>query len=121
MNIAKVIIPAWVKYLVLAAIVAAYSFFWYNQGYKNRDRQALQEQVKAQQLAEKKRQETQKRLDDVSNRLQKALENVRVETHYIDRVITKEIEKPVYKNCVVPDTGSAVLNDNAERLNRLRK
>lgn len=120
-KITAALVSPFVKWALVAALIAGYSWFWYNQGHNARDRQALQEQVAAQEAADKKRQEVQDRLDDVSERLQNALNNVRVETRYIDRVITKEIEKPIYRECVVPDTGTTILNDNADRLNRLRK
>lgn len=115
------IIPPWVKIALVLALLGGYSWWWYNLGWKTRDREALREKVAQMETAEKERKEIQDRLDDVSDRLQTALSNVRVETKYIDRVITKEIEKPIYTQCVLPDTGKVILNDNAERLNSLRK
>lgn len=119
--ITKLLIPTWIKVAVILAVLAGYSWWWYDLGYDKRDHQALQEQVEATEKAAKDRQDIQDRLNDVSSKLQDALANVRVETKYIDRIITKEIEKPIYTQCVVPDTGKVILNDNADRLNRLRK
>lgn len=120
-KISSVIIPPWVKVAIIIAIFGGYSWWWYNLGWKSRDRDALQEKVAQMEAAENDKKEIQDRLDDVSSRLQTALSNVRVETRYVDRVITKEIEKPIYTQCVLPDTGKIILNDNADRLNRLRK
>lgn len=115
------IFPLWLKIVLLLAVVSGYSWFWYNMGWNARDRDALNEKVEQIEKAEEVRKETQNRYDDVSSRLQDALSNVRVETKYVDRVITKEIEKPIYSACVLPDTGKVILNDNATRLNNLRK
>lgn len=120
-KVSGVIIHPWVKVVLTIALLGGYSWWWYNLGWKSRDRDALQEKVAQMEAAEKEKKELQDRLDDVSARLQDALSNVRVETKYIDRVITKEIEKPIYTQCVLPDTGKVILNDNADRLNRLRK
>lgn len=115
------LIPWWVKALVLAAILAAASYFWYDKGYDARDLE-----IKTEQLIEIEELQAQKaakegELRDVSAALQESLANVRVEIVYIDKVVTKEIEKPVYSQCIVPESGVSLLRENAQKLNSTRK
>lgn len=118
MNIS--LIPWWVKALVLAAIIGGI----FGAGYKTATKvyQARADAALVQQLETEKKlvAETIARNQVVSEKLQTALGNVEVVDHYIIRRVTKEVEKPVYKECIVPSTGVDVINQAAVDFNKLR-
>lgn len=114
------VIPPWVKILgILVAIVGIFlSGVNYGKSttiakYTDQTYTELKDSVKYER-------ELQGKLMDVSTKLQDALVAVRTEVEYRDRVITKEIEKPVYKTCNVPESGVLILNDSARRYNEMR-
>ena len=60
------------------------------------------------------------RLRDVSAKLQDALAGKDVVYEEVHTTITKEVEKPVYRDSALPASGVQVLSDAAERFNALR-
>lgn len=114
------VIPPWVKVLGILVVVAGIFLSGVNYGksttiakYADQSYAALKESVKYER-------ELQGKLMDVSEKLQNALTAVRTEIEYRDRVITREIEKPVYKTCIVPESGVSILNESARRYNEMR-
>jgi hypothetical protein len=115
------IIPFWAKALALALVIGGFSWFWYDKGYDARDLEVKTEQLATIEELTKQKQAKEAELRDVSQKLQDALRDVRVEVVYVDRVTRREIEKPVYSQCVVPESGGILINQNAERFNQLRE
>lgn len=60
------------------------------------------------------------RRHEISMEYEKKLQAAKEKSRVVYRTIEKEIEKPVYKECVVPTTGVKILTDKAEELNRAR-
>lgn len=115
------IIPFWVKALALTALLAFASYQVYNLGYDARDLEIKTEQLAVIEEAAKREREVRAELREVSGKLQDALRDVRVEVVYVDRVTRKEIEKPIYEACELPDTGRLLLRETAARYNQLRE
>lgn len=118
MNIS--IIPLWVKILIPLLIIGAWSYFCYDLGYDKKDLEHKTAILKEKDDQKKREDALRKELSETSEKLQNALSNIKTETVYVDRVVTKEIEKPVYGQCIVPDTGVELMRENADRLNNLR-
>lgn len=60
------------------------------------------------------------RRHEISMEYEKKLQAAKEKSRVVYRTIEKEVEKPVYKECVVPATGVKILTDKAEELNRAR-
>lgn len=115
------IIPFWAKALVLVLLIGGLSWFWYDKGYDARDLEVKTEQLATIEELTKQKQAKEAELRETSQKLQDALRDVRVEVVYVDRVTRREIEKPVYSQCIVPESGGILINQNAERFNNLRE
>lgn len=114
------IIPIWLKALLVLAVIAGWSAYCYDLGYDKKDLEVKTEYIAKMEEAQKIERELREDLAKTSERLQKALGQVRIETVYVDRITTREIEKPIYSQCIVPESGVVIIRDNAERLNSLR-
>lgn len=114
------IIPFWAKILIAIALMGGLYYTGYNEG-KN---DTIAEQTSSELSTLKESVAYERGLMDelrvTSTKLQDALTNVRTVTEWRTRTVTKEIEKPVYSQCIVPDTGVQILNENVEKLNGLR-
>lgn len=119
MNIS--VIPPWVKYLAVALLIAGFSWFWYDKGYDARDLEVKTEQLASIEQLAKDKAEKEKELRDTSQKLQDALADVKVKVVYVDRVTRTEVEKPVYSQCIVPESGGVLINQNADTFNSLRE
>lgn len=60
------------------------------------------------------------RRHEISMEYEKKLQAAKEKARVVYRTIEKEVEKPVYKECIVPTTGVKILTDKAEELNRAR-
>lgn len=114
------LIPIWVKLLVVLALAGGLVFTGYNLGYDSRDLEVKTEQLAAIEDAAVREDSLRAQLSIVSMNLQEALQQVRVEVVYVDRVTRQEIQKPIYNQCLVPQSGTQLMVENATRLNNLR-
>lgn len=119
MNIS--LIPPWVKYLAVAVLIAGFSWFWYDKGYDARDLEVKTEQLASIEQLAKDKEKVEADLRNTSQKLQDALTDVKVKVVYVDRVTRTEVEKPVYSQCVVPESGGILINQNADTFNSLRE
>lgn len=114
------IIPTWAKILIILALMGGLYYTGYNEG-KN---DCIAKQTTSELTTLKDSVAYERGLMDelrvTSTKLQDALVNVRTVTEWRTRTVTNEIEKPVYKSCIIPDTGVEILNMNVEKLNGLR-
>ena len=121
------LIPTWVKWAALAAIVTAIFSAGSYTGYKFRDVTA-QQQINKIDAANIKAHDFQslqiKNLiiaqHAISQQLQDTLNKQAVIAPPIIQTVIKEVTKPVYIQCVVPNTGVDIWNDQANKLNALR-
>lgn len=61
------------------------------------------------------------RRDQVVGDYEKKLLEAKPVKETIYRDVIREVEKPIYKECKIPDTGTVVLQHSSEKLNLLRK
>ena len=110
----------WKEILVSLIIVAGIAYIskrLYDVGYEaatvkcEMSRKELRDAIAAEVA---RREKVEKEYDEVVN---KTKEKVKVVT----RTITKEVEKPIYKECKLPETGTAALRDVVKELNSVRE
>ena len=61
------------------------------------------------------------RRQQISEIYEQQMAALRAQQREIIREVEVEIEKPIYKECKVPDSGIKLLNDTVDNLNKLRK
>lgn len=118
--IALKLIPIHIKIAILLAlsgILLGSGFYagkkWTMADWNKEKVQLLQAQAKA----DKKKQIE---YDDLSGRLQAALQSVEIVERVVNRNIIREVEKPVYRDCIVPETGTGLINKSTDQLNGTR-
>jgi len=114
------LIPIWVKALVLIGLLGVVFYKVYDLGYDARDLEIKTEQLQLLEDSRVREAALRAELAMTSMNLQEALQRVRVEVVYVDRVTRREIEKPIYSECLVPQSGVQLINENANRFNALR-
>lgn len=108
----------------LAAVLAA--GFW--SGYNYRDgeaaedeRDALKQSLDVISLQIQQNNILQTDFTQVSKEYQELLnKRLEPEVRYVTNTVVREIEKPVYSECVVPDSGVRIFNETVERYNQAR-
>jgi len=74
--------------------------------------------LKTMQVAEKENERLQKEYNVLSGKvIELAGQNDTIQTRTIERVTT-EVEKPIYKECIIPSSGIEILNTQVEELNK---
>ncbi len=106
------LIPAAIALLLIAA-----SFF---AGFKYSS--ALEESAKAKLVLEKQEaiNAEAERRHAVSLEYEKKLQEAKDKAKTIYKTLEREIEKPIYKECVIPPSGVTRLNDSAKEFNEIR-
>ena len=106
------LIPAAIALLLIAA-----SFF---AGFKYSS--ALEESAKAKIALEKQEaiNAEAERRHAISLDYEKKLQEARDKTKTIYKTLEREIEKPIYKECVIPQSGVTRLNESAKEFNEIR-
>lgn len=61
------------------------------------------------------------RRQQISEIYEQQIAELRVQQREIIREVEVEIEKPIYKECKVPNSGIKLLNDTVDKLNNIRK
>lgn len=93
------------------------SFVFYG-GWKLKDYQVSAKENKELKQAIKEKQELQDKYDELSGKVLEAVgKNDQIQQKIIERTY-KEIEKPVYKECVIPSSGIQIENEQIQQLNK---
>lgn len=107
-------IPLEVRAVILVTIVAG-SFF---AGWKVKSALVDSYELKDLKEAIKERDELQEKVNQLSGRVNELIiENNKVQERIIERTY-REIEKPVYKDCILPSSGVDLRNEQIRDLNR---
>lgn len=121
------IVPNWAIALIAALLFAITFGYGRHTGYDKRDLEVQTERVVAlEQAAVREKNlrielETERnRLSTVSGKLQEALQNNEGVGNEVTKTITREVEKPVYRDTHLPASGVQVLSDSARQFNDLR-
>jgi hypothetical protein len=110
--------------LFLAAIFG--SGLWLGYDYRDgkaaqEQNQKLQDEIAAKNEAIRKRNEVQADLNALQTEFQDFKDNLQPEVIYVTKQVTTEVEKPVYRECVLPPSGVQIHSDTVRRLNEQRR
>jgi hypothetical protein len=106
-------------YVAIAALLAAVSgSFFYGQHTQkladdevfNKERVALQQKIDTEQ----------QRREEISSKFETKLDNIKVVNTTINKTVKQELQKQIYTDCKLPDTGVDLINSNADQLNAVR-
>jgi hypothetical protein len=115
-TVIKFLLTYW-KHFAATFLILYCGYQVYSWGYN--DAEAKCEQSR-QVLRDALSKEQDRREKTVSDYEKKLLESRPIK-ETIFRETVREVEKPVYRDCKVPTTGTELLKSNAEKLNELRK
>jgi len=114
--------------LVTLAIVASVFFAGRTSGLNEGEVKLQKEVITHQQEIIKLKDENAKNLKETldkyasaSDKFEENLKNLKTREKIIENTVIKEVEKPVYNQCLVPESGVKTLNDAAKTLNDTRK
>jgi len=103
-----------IKTIVAVALLAAVFY----GGWKLKDYQVAAKENKELKAAIKEKQELQNKYDELSGKVLEAVgRNDQIQQKIIERTY-KEIEKPIYKECVIPSSGIIIENEQIQQLNK---
>lgn len=121
------LVPVWVKVLVICLIFGGFYSFGVHNGKQSVENDWLNEKIE---LSEKHREAEEAmriefaaerdRLSLVSGTLQELLLKSKGHTDVITRTLEVEVEKPVYRDCVLPPSGVQLISNAATRYNSIR-
>jgi len=121
------VVPNWVIALIAALMFAATFGYGHHVGTTSNELKHSTETVLSLEASAKREAQLRtdlelerSRLRDVSGKLQDALGKNGDTVNVVTKTITKEVEKPVYRDSHLPSSGVQVLSDAAERFNSLR-
>jgi predicted HAD superfamily Cof-like phosphohydrolase len=110
--------------LIAAAVLSAGAF---TTGYKVCDYAAVKKELQQQEKQKEIEEANQKTIANkeeeyrkVSEKLEVALKELDKKAKVITKIVEKEIEKPIYRDCVLPTTGVQLINQTATELNSAR-
>lgn len=100
---------------IVAVLFLSLVFFG---GWKLKDYQVASKENKELKAAIKEKQELQDKYDTLSGKVLEAVgKNDQIQQKIIERTY-KEIEKPIYKECVIPSSGIQIENEQIQQLNK---
>lgn len=103
-----------IKTIIAVAFLAAVFY----GGWKLKDYQVAAKENKELKAAIKEKQELQNKYDELSGKVLEAVgRNDQIQQKIIERTY-KEIEKPIYKECVIPSSGIIIENEQIQQLNK---
>lgn len=102
----------------LIAVVAVVLAFWAGKSYESSICEVEKTEI-VQQFTQLIQEEVDRRYE-VSKQYEDRIQQLRDNVRTITEVVEVEVEKPVYRECKVPDSGIKLLNENIEKLNSTR-
>jgi hypothetical protein len=109
-----------IKFAVVSvALVSAIggSFFYGQHTQKESDALLA---VKDQTIMQTKIDNEAARRNDISQKFEDKLDNLKIVNTTINKTVTQELQKQIYTDCKLPATGVALINSNADQLNAVR-
>lgn len=92
----------------------------YDAGKQSADAACLEKELKREKQYQDALKAQQDKINQLTIDLGKALGNTRVIVKEVEKKVEIEVEKPIYKECKVPETGVSLLNELATKLNQVR-
>lgn len=119
------LVSGWKLYLGIVAVTAVALGLVVNKAYNAGEDKAnaewLEKELKRSQLHAEQIKKQQEELAKLNVNLETALKNTKTIIKEVEKKVTVEVEKPVYINCKMPETGTDIANDTVKRLNDQRK
>ena len=111
------------KYLILikvaAGVLILVGTFFFGTHYQANEDKVEQDKIRVEMQA-KIDVETARR-EEVSTNFETKLSNLKIINTTVNKTVQKEVQKQIYTDCRFPDTGAALITDNATKLNASRK
>jgi hypothetical protein len=92
----------------------------YDAGKESATAQCLEKELKREKQYQDALKAQQDKINQLTVDLGKALSSTKVIVKEVEKKVEVEIEKPIYKECKVPETGVSLLNELATKLNQVR-
>lgn len=105
--------------LIVVALFSAISgSFFYGQHTQKESDDLIA--AKQQQLMQVQINNEQDRRNQISTAFENKLDNLHIVNTTINRTVKQELQKQIYTDCKLPDSGVALINSNADQLNTTR-
>lgn len=122
---ALTLVSGWKLYLGIAAITSVALGLIVNKAYNAGEDRAnakwLEKELKRSQLHAEQIKRQQEELAKLNVNLETALKNTKTIIKEVEKKVTVEVEKPIYINCKMPETGTDIANEMVKKLNEQRK
>lgn len=102
----------------MLTVLAVVGSFWAGKSYESNICEVEKTEI-VQQFTQLIQEEVDRRYE-VSKEYEERIRQLRENVRTITEVVEVEVEKPVYRECKVPESGVKLLNENIEKLNSTR-
>lgn len=120
LNFKTLIITGIVALVLVGGLLTKTYYSGYTAGKEACELKHQKEYEKLKEDYEKQLDAERKKNEDLATKLDNKLVEVKTITKVITRNVLKEIEKPVYHDCIVPDSGLRIRNEAAAKYNSSR-
>lgn len=118
------LVSGWKLYLGIAAITAVALGLVINKAYNAGEDKAnaewLEKEIKRTKQHEEQIRKQQEELAKLNANLETALKNTKTIVREVEKKVTVEVEKPIYINCKMPESGTEIANEMVKKLNSQR-
>lgn len=104
--------------IVIALFSAISGSFFYGQHTQKESDELVA--AKQQQLMQVQINNETDRRNQISSAFENKLDNLHIVNTTINRTVKQELQKQIYTDCKLPDSGVALINSNADQLNATR-
>ena len=117
-------VSGWQLYVGIAAITAVALGLVINKAYNAGEDKAnaewLEKEIKRTKQHEEQIRKQQEELAKLNANLETALKNTKTIVREVEKKVTVEVEKPIYINCKMPESGTEIANEMVKKLNSQR-
>lgn len=118
------LVSGWKLYIGIAAITAVALGLVINKAYNAGEDKAnaewLEKEIKRTKQHEEQIKKQQEELAKLNANLETALKNTKTIVREVEKKVTVEVEKPIYINCKMPESGTEIANEMVKKLNSQR-
>lgn len=118
------LVSGWKLYLGIAAITAVALGLIVNKAYNAGEDKAnaewLEKELKRTKQHEEQVRRQQEELAKLNANLEAALKNTKTIIREVEKKVEVEVDKPIYINCKMPETGTEIANELVRKLNKER-
>lgn len=118
------LVSGWRLYIGIASLsIVAFGLVInkaYNAGEDKANAEWLEKELKRTKQHEEQIKKQQEELAKLNVNLKTALKNTKTIVREVERKVTVEVEKPIYINCKMPESGTEIANEMVRKLNSQR-